>query len=115
MRRLTYGGILRQRVVVAALTLGLLTVAVGIGIELYLSTQRTTLPAGIKQLIEPLNPLIDLKTIETLEKKQYVTVDEARQHLREIITIAESPQGTAEGALLPLVPLPAGEELLPGT
>jgi hypothetical protein len=102
MKRYSYQALLRQRVVVAGLTLGLLTVMVGVGIELYVSTQRTTLPATTKGLIEPLDPLLDLKTVDALEQKKFVPLDEAKNRVQtEISQGAPAAEATGSGVVSP--------------
>lgn len=97
MRRVSYKGILRQREVVAGLTLALLVVMLGVGIELYVSTQRTTLPATTRQLIEPLDPLIDLDTIEALEGKRAVSLQEAKTRVESAVNLGVAPATEEEG------------------
>lgn len=118
MKRLSYQGILRQRIVVAALTLGLLTVIIGVSIELYASTQRTTLPSAIQRLIVPLDPLIDLDTIEALEEKQFVSLEEARQRVQNQVNQGVAPateEATASAEITTGLPLVPEEEIIPPT
>ena len=97
MKRASYKGLLRQREVVAGLTLALLVVMVGVGLELYTSTQRTTLPATVRSLIEPLDPLIDLKTIEALELKRAVSLQEAKTRVESSVNSGIAPATEEEG------------------
>lgn len=121
MRRTNYRSLLRQREVVAGLTLALLAVMVGVGIELYVSTQRTTLPETTQRLIEPLDPLIDLKTIEALEDKQAVSLEQAKSRVETVINQGVPPateestpsaQTTEETAPVPIEG-PTAESQLP--
>ncbi len=95
MKRYNYQALLRQRSVVAALTIGLLAAMLGTGIELYVSTKETTVTPVIKTLTEPLDPLLDLNTIEQLEQKRLVTVDEAREGVLQNINANPPPGETA--------------------
>lgn len=114
MRRLTYKGILRQREVVAGLTLALLVVMLGVGIELYVSTRQTTLPATTRRLIEPLDPLIDLETIEALEDKRAVPLQEAKAQVERAVNLSIAPateeEGTPSGEPVQGTPPPVAEE-----
>lgn len=104
MKRYSYQALLRQRIVVAGLTLGLLTVMIGVGIELYISTQRTTLPETTRSLIVPLDPLLDLKTVDTLEQKRLVPLDEAKSRVQTEIsagTPAAEGEATPSAAISP--------------
>lgn len=108
MKRYSYQLLLRQRLVVAALTLGLLAIMIGVGIELYLSTQRTTLPPTTQKLLTPLDPLLDLKTIDALEQKRTVTIDQAKSRVQTEINLNVPPATEEELIPTPTPAPPAG-------
>lgn len=93
-RHYNYGALLRQRIVVAGLTLGLVTIMIGIFIELTVTSNKSTIDNSVQKLIEPLNPLLDLKTVDTLESYPLIT--------REAIRSAIAPKDVAGvGAIVP--------------
>jgi hypothetical protein len=77
-RHYSYGALLRQRIVVAGLTLGLVTIMIGLFIELTVTSKKSTIDSSVQRLIEPLNPLLDLKTVQTLERYPIVTKEAIR-------------------------------------
>lgn len=90
----SYGSLLRQRVVVAGLTLGLVTIMTGLFIELTVTSKKSTIDSSVQKLIEPLNPLLDLKTVDTLESYPLVT--------KEAIRSAIAPKDTGSvGQIVP--------------
>lgn len=128
-RHYSYTSILRQRTVVAALTLGLVTVMTGLFIELTLTAQRTTISASVKRLMEPLDPLLDMKTVERLESYQAVSLDTAKSFVQELlnrpptevetvapqapIRIGETVVASPSGQVVPGNQAPATEALEP--
>lgn len=104
MRHYSYRTLYQQRVVVAGLTLGLLAVIVGVSFELYLSTQRTTIPSTVSRLTTPLDPLIDVSVVEKLETYRLVTQPEARGRVQQ--SLEETP-------VAPLTEPAEGEALTP--
>lgn len=93
-RHYNYGALLRQRIVVAGLTLGLVTIMVGIFIELTVTSKKSTIDSSVQRLIQPLNPLLDLQTVETLEGYPLIT--------REAIRTAITPKDVeGVGAIVP--------------
>ncbi|MCD8484073.1 hypothetical protein LRY65_03380 [Candidatus Woesebacteria bacterium] len=99
MKRLSYAGILRQRLVVAGLTLGLIAVMIGVGIDIYLSNTRTTIPSTTRALTEPLNPQLDVETVLTLESYETVTTEGARTYVREILLRQQQEAAAEEAAV----------------
>lgn len=100
----SYGSLLRQRVVVAGLTLGLVTIMTGLFIELTLTSKKTTIDSSVQRLIEPLNPLLDLKTVEKLEAYPLVTKEAIRSAIvpRNVNGVGEIvPNETPEAATSP--------------
>ena len=74
----SYNSLYLRRVMVAGLTLGLVTIMVGLFIELTLTSKKSTIDNSVQKLIEPLNPLLDLKTVEKLENYPLVTKEAIR-------------------------------------
>jgi hypothetical protein len=112
----SYGYLLRQRVVVAGLTLGLVTIMTGLFIELTLTSKKTTIDNSVQRLIEPLNPLLDLKTVEKLEAYPLVTKEAIRSAIvpRDVNGVGEIvPNETSEAGATPApvvaVPSPSPE------
>lgn len=85
MRHFSYIALLRQRTIVAGLTLGLIAVMIGVGIDIYISNNRSTIPSTTRSLTDPLNPQLDVTTVETIESYETVTVDGARLFVRGYI------------------------------
>ncbi len=96
MRRISYGSLLRQRMVVAALTLGLITAMIGVGIDIYLANTRTTIPNTTRALTEPLDPQLNIETVVTLESYETVTVESAKIYVRDFITAQQAAQQQEE-------------------
>lgn len=114
----SYAALLRQREVLAALTLGLVTVMAGVGIELTLTSQRTTIDPAVQRLIEPLDPLLDLKTVERLEGYQNLTLETARaavreQSLRPAVTVEETLPLQDQEEIVPEESASSSAEVLP--
>lgn len=102
----SYGVLIRNRMVLAGLTLGLVTIMLGVFIELTLTSQRSTISPTVQKLIEPLNPLLDIETVERLEEYPLVT--------REAIREAIAPRDVAGvGAVAPNTVVFPGEEATP--
>ena len=85
MKHLSYTAILRQRLVVAGLTLGLITVMIGVGIDIYLKNTQSTIPGSTRALTQPLNPQLDVATVERLESYETVTTNGARVFVRQLL------------------------------
>lgn len=79
----SYGGLQRNRLIVAGLTLGLVTVMFGVLLDIALSGQRTTIAAPTQRLIAPLNPQLDLTVLERIESYELVTFEQAREGVRQ--------------------------------
>jgi hypothetical protein len=86
-----YSHLLRQRVVLLGLTLGLITIFLGVMIELAVSSQKTKIPPAVQRLILPLNPQLDVKTVEKIESYPPVTLDVARSELSRTRTTTPVP------------------------
>ncbi len=84
MKRYSYGSILRQRLVMAGLTLGLVTIMLGLFIELAVTSKKSTIDNSVRQLIEPLNPLLDLETVTRLEGYRAITPEVIRAAVRPV-------------------------------
>lgn len=108
MKHFHYAALLRDRTLVAALTLGLVVVMVGMGIELIVNSERSTIAAPTQKLIAPLDPQLDVKTVERLESYKSVGLDEAKRFLRERLTVAATPlpTPTPEPTEVPLPSIP---------
>lgn len=109
MKRFSYGSLLRQRLVVAALTLGLVAVAIGVMVDIIAVSQRTTIPPEVQRLIVPLNPQLDITTVERLEATQQVTLPQAREFVRE----AQQASGESSTATSSASPSPTPSTLTP--
>ncbi len=103
MKHFSYATILRQRLVVAGLTLGLIAVMIGVGIDIYISNNRTTIPSSTRALTEPLDPQLDVDTVLRLESYETVTVESARafvrQHLQQLQRDLEQEEAEVQEAL----------------
>lgn len=78
----SYRSLLRQRAVLAGLTLGFVVLIFWVFLELAIASQKTTVPGSVRRLVEPLNPELDLTVVEKLEQYENVTVEQARQGIR---------------------------------
>lgn len=97
-RRFSYSSLLKQRIILAGLTLGLVAVAIGVMIDIFATSKKTTIPPKVRQLIQPLNPQLNLTVIEKLEKYELVTLSQARQGARQFLDALparETPVDTA--------------------
>lgn len=99
MKRFSYAAILRQRTIVAGLTLGLIAVMIGVGIDIYISNNTTTISGSTRALTEPLNPQLDVETVETLESYETVTVVGARAFVRQFLDQQQLQQQQEEQAV----------------
>lgn len=104
MKRFSYSSLLRQRLVIAGLTLGLVAVAIGVIVDIVAVSQRTTIPPEVQRLILPLNPQLDVSTVERLEATQQVTLPQARDFVRQAQQQGptDTPQATPSGTLTPV-------------
>lgn len=91
----SYRALLRGRLLVAGLTLGLVVVMVGVIMDLLLTSRRTTIAKPTQKLIAPLNPQLDLSVIETLENYELVTFEDAREGVR----VARQADGAAQSLI----------------
>lgn len=98
----TYSGLLRRRILVATLTLGLVAVVLGVLIDLIVTGQRSTIAAPTQKLIAPLNPQLDLEVLEQLEAYELVTFEQAREGVRA----ARALEGTESDLLSPILNTP---------
>lgn len=105
---ISYQSILRQRAMVAALTLGLIAVLIWTIGEIVLTERKSpSIPAA--RLIEPLNPELDLSLVQQLEALPLVTAETAKQLLPSTganisfpaASGSASPVVTIEPSLLP--------------
>ncbi len=104
-RHYSYASILRQRTVVAGLTLGLVTIMTGLSIELSVTANKSTISAAVQRLMEPLDPLLDLKTIERLESYQPVSLTTAKGFVQEL---RNRPDIEVENQVTPQAPIQIG-------
>jgi hypothetical protein len=78
----TYRHLQINRVIVAGLTLGLITVMFGVILDIALTGQRNTIATPTLKLIEPLNPQLDLSVVDRLERYEFVSFEQAREGVR---------------------------------
>lgn len=107
LKRFSYGTLLRQRLVIAALTLGLVAVFIGVIVDLIAVSQRTTIPPEVQRLIVPLNPQLDVSTVERLEATQLVTLPQAKEFVRQArLSATTSAPEASESATPSPTPVP---------
>jgi len=99
MQRLSYSGLLRQRVVVAGLTLGLLTVMIGVMVDIYLANTQTKIPSSTRALTAPLDPQLDIETVQRIESYEAVSVAGARAYVRQIVQARQTAQQAEDAAV----------------
>jgi hypothetical protein len=78
----TYRHLQMSRVIVAGLTLGLITVMFGVILDIALTGQRNTIATPTLKLIEPLNPQLDLSVVDRLERYEFVSFEQASEGVR---------------------------------
>ncbi len=108
----SYSGLLRNRLILVGLTLGLVTVIFGVLLDIFLSSQRTTIARPTQQLIAPLDPRLNLEVIERLEQYELVTFEQAREGVRQSRLEQGSGALVEVGSIAPPVEM-AGGDIVP--
>jgi len=77
---LSYGSLRQQRMILTALVLGLVAVFIAILLEIYYRGARATqIDARVRQLAEPLNPVLNIKVLSQLDTYEQLSLAEIRQ------------------------------------
>lgn len=98
--RITYKGLQQQRLVLAALVLGLVAVFVGILLEVYYRGARATqISPAVRRLATPLNPVLNTEVLTQLDTYEQLSLEVIKaQFTLEPPSVALLAQQAAEAA-----------------
>lgn len=100
-----YKQLLRQRIVLAALTFGLVAVMTWVIVDIAINSVQSQIPKDLKTLSEPLNPAINETMLEDLSRRQLLGLEAVRDTaLSALPSPTPSPVATASGSLELLSP-----------
>jgi hypothetical protein len=96
-RQFSYVNLVQQKALLVALTLGLVAVLFWMGIDIIATSRRTKIPAAVQRLAAPLNPLLNLAIVQTLESYPLLTPEQVR-------SAVEQKRAGASPSALPALP-----------
>ncbi len=67
-------GIKKDLFIIAVITI--VTITVWVVLDIFLTFQKSTVPAVTKKLMEPLNPKLNTEVLDELEKKDFFNLSE---------------------------------------
>ena len=94
--------LLKRRALLILIVISLACLLIWIGVSVYFSFKKTTLPPNVQKQLSPLTPVIDNKTLKELEQRRPYTPEEliGFEVVKEI-TVDESGVGTKKSAPTP--------------
>lgn len=87
--------LIKRRALLALIVVTLACLIIWIGVSMYFSLRKTSLPINVQKQLTPLTPVIDNKTLKELEvRKQYTPEELANFPVVKEITIDEGGVGS---------------------
>jgi hypothetical protein len=69
-------GLAHRRVFMVLIVFTLASILIWIGLSIYFSLNKTSLPPNVQKQLQPLSPVLDTKTLETLKTRRIYTSEE---------------------------------------
>ena len=99
-------GLAHRRVFMVLIVFTLASILIWIGLSIYFSLNKTSLPPNVQKQLQPLSPVLDTKTLETLKTRRIYSSEElsAFDIVRELAPDASGKTTTAQQSKVLEVP-----------